>query len=508
MCYRPIHIYNPSRRWNCDAPLRIAVPCGFCEDCRRVMRNEWFFRSVIEYNHYKTDLGGSVYFATLTYSNENLPEIELPNGKFVSAFNKYHIRNFIKYIRIYLSRKHIMSTDIKYLVCSEYSDKNTKRPHYHVLLFFPFHLSEFEFGYLMRTCWKHGWIVCSKQGWEIKSIAGLRYASKYICKDIAFINQPWARVYLRDERFKEWKDTIKDYLPRHWQSVGFGEKFCEVISQQEDIAKFLAKNSYTLCLGYTNNFPIPRYYHLKFEKEINKSYSKMLDKVVLEQTEIGKQVKRYRLDKAIEKDMANLKVINKASLERDLPSLDDCEKYLRMFKERYPDRYNYYAYLSTRQLHADGLDYKFIRETLVNDLPKFLDNLSIFQLSTYRVFLRHFPCFEDEDPLHKFAEVTDIICNMIEGKAFPPEYKGTIEFDNFGNVFATPLADNEDLKQTPTCQGNSYFYAFEMASIYLDMVNFFRGLNKDYKAIIKSEEKQKCKDSLVQDPIYYQSLVS
>ena len=282
MCYRPIHIYNPSRRWNSDAPLRIAVPCGNCEDCRRTMRNEWFFRSVVEYNHYVNDLKGSVYFVTLTYSNDNLPYIELPNGEFVPAFNRKHIRNFIKYIRVYLRRKHILSTDIKFLVCCEYSDKNTKRPHYHGLLFFPFTLNDYEFTQLMQRCWQHGWIVCSEEGWRIKSVAGIRYASKYICKDMSFVNQPWARVYLRDERFKEWKESIKDFLPKHWQSVGYGEKFCEVISSQDDIPAFLAKNRYTLCLGATNTFPIPRYYHLKFEKQINKDYSKMLDKVVLE----------------------------------------------------------------------------------------------------------------------------------------------------------------------------------------------------------------------------------
>ena len=126
MCYRPIYIYNPVRTYNFDQPIKTAVPCGVCEDCQRMMKNEWFFRSYIEFLHYKK-IGGSVYFVTLTYNNEHLPWLTLPDGNKIPCFNKYHIRNFIKYIRVWLKRNNMLSTGIKFLMCSEYG-KNTKRP--------------------------------------------------------------------------------------------------------------------------------------------------------------------------------------------------------------------------------------------------------------------------------------------------------------------------------------------------------------------------------------------
>lgn len=506
MCYRPIHIYNPSRRWNSDAPLRIAVPCGRCSDCQRVKRNEWFFRSVIEYRHYKEDFNGSVYFVTLTYNDASLPQLELPSGDFVPAFSRKHIRNFIKYIRVFLKRRYVMSTDIKYLVCSEYGE-NTKRPHYHALLFFPFHFDNIAFTHLMQTCWKHGFVVCSKQGWEINCIAGIRYASKYICKDIAFDNQPWARKYLYDSRYKDWKDDHKDYFPKHWQSVGYGQSFCDVISKQNDIPAFLAKNNYTLCLGYTNGFPIPRYYHLKFEKVINKEYSMLLDKVVLEPTEVGQKVKKLRFEEAIIKDVANIKDINRASLERDMPSVDEFEKYFRFYKERHPKDCNYFSSQCCNIANIEKFDYKYFREKLLNDLPIYLNLLDTFRLSIYRVFLRYMPLFEDENPEHKFAEVTDIISNMIYPSSLPPEFEKLFVIPDALN-YATPLVDNPKLKHTPTCSSSEYFFSYEFATCMLDIVSFIRGLNKEYKICQEDITKQKCKASKGEAPLIYESIIN
>ena len=509
MCYRPIHIYNPSRRWNSDSPLRIAVPCGRCADCQRVKRNEWFFRSVIEYRHYKEDLNGSVYFVTLTYNDDSLPYLELPSGEFVSAFSRKHIRNFIKYIRVFLKRRYVMNKDIKYLVCSEYGSdpSRTHRPHYHALLFFPFHLDNVSFTHLMQTCWKHGFVVCSKEGWEIKSISGIRYASKYICKDIAFENQPWARKYLFDSRFKDWKEENKDFFPKHWQSVGYGESFCDVINKQKDIPAFLAKNNYTLCLGYSNGFPIPRYYHLKFEKVMNKEYSKILDKVVLETSEVGKKVKQIRFDEAVIKDVSNLKLINRSSLENDLPNVDDFGKYFRFYTEQHPKDCNYFAKQCCNILNIEKFDYKYFRQIILNDLPMLLSSLDTFRLSTYRVFLRYMPLFEDENPEHKFNEVSDIISNMIVGSALPPEFEKLFAVP--GAIrYATPLVDNPKLKRIPTCSCSDYFFPYEYATSMLDIVSFVRGLNKEYKICQEETTKKKCKASKGEAPLIYKSLNS
>ena len=217
MCYRPVKILNPSRRWNFDAPKYLFVPCGKCADCQRVKHNEWYFRCMIEYEDIKR-VGGAVYFITLTYNEHDLPLFTTPDGVVHQGFCKRDIHNFIKYLRIYLKRQHLEHKGIKYLICSEYGSK-TKRPHYHGLLFVPYHIP--NFSKVMQTCWKHGFIICSKKGWEIVSPAGIRYASKYICKDFGYFDM--LKPYMSDKfERKAFVKEFGDFLPRHWQSVGFG----------------------------------------------------------------------------------------------------------------------------------------------------------------------------------------------------------------------------------------------------------------------------------------------
>lgn len=181
------------------------------------------FRSYIEFLHYKK-IGGSVYFVTLTYNNEHLPWLILKDGTKIPCFNKFHIRNFIKYIRVWLKRNNMLSTGIKFLMCSEYG-KNTKRPHYHGILYFPFHIPALSFTRLMRTWWQHGFVICSKQGWEIKSVSGISYASKYVAKDFNYYNLPQLKDIIRNGEFSQFKKDYYDSLPHHWQSVGFGIPF-------------------------------------------------------------------------------------------------------------------------------------------------------------------------------------------------------------------------------------------------------------------------------------------
>lgn len=499
MCYRPIYIYNPSRRWDYNAPLKIAVPCGRCYDCQRVKRNEYFFRSVIEYNHYKNDLKGSVYFVTLTYSDDKLPQMPLPDGSTIPAFQRTHIRSFIKYLRIWLKRHGYLYKDIKYLVCSEYGSV-TKRPHYHALLFFPFHLDAHQFHSLMAKTWPHGFVICSKLGWEITSIAGIRYASKYVCKDIAFENKPELRKYLRNDKFAEWKESIKDFLPKHWQSVGFGESFCDIINKQTDIPKFLANNSYTLCVGYSNNFPIPRYYHLKFEKVRNVEYSQLLDKVVLEPTEIGLKVKQIRFEEALLKDTANLKPINRPFIDYSLPTPERFEKCFDFYKKLHPEDCNYFASQCCGLTNLSSFSYVQFRELVLDELPDMLQALDKFKLSMYRVFLRYLPIYSDEVPEHKFCELSDIIANMLRTDVYPPEYKQFFVIPECIR-FATPIADNSELRNTPVCKNHPYFEQYERCTLMLDMFNFVLGLDKEESKVNRDFSIDSCKKACSPAPI-------
>lgn len=97
------------------------LPCGSCLTCINNKRYRWVKRCMVEQKNWDF-----TYFITLTYADENLPfnsktgEIELS----VKDFQK-----FIKYFR-----KLTSPYKCKYLCAGEYGSQ-TKRPHYHVIIF-------------------------------------------------------------------------------------------------------------------------------------------------------------------------------------------------------------------------------------------------------------------------------------------------------------------------------------------------------------------------------------
>lgn len=501
MCYHPIHIYNPVRTYNNDQPLRVAVPCNNCEDCQRIKKNEWFFRSYIEYKHYKK-IGGSVYFVTLTYSNENLPFITLPDGTNVPCFNKYHVRNFVKYIRVWLERNHMMSKGIKFLICSEYG-KNTKRPHYHGLLFFPFHINALSFTRLMRTWWQHGFVICSKQGWEINSVAGISYASKYVAKDFTYFNLPSLKKIREFGDFKQFCRDNKDFLPRHWQSVGYGESFCNIIMSQTDIPSFLAKNSVSLWNDSSGTFPIPRYYHLKIEKSINKDYSILLDKVVLERTDIGTKVKSIRLHESVIKDMSNLSDITPQKILISVPPESVWLSRFDFLRTNMAHRLNYFENLFHKVVNRYP-SYDSMRETFKVLIPQMYSMIDKYKLSLYRCFLRYMPISEDEVPEHKFCEVSDIIKNMLYPSVYPPEYADIIVPSGLSE-FAHPLANDDVLKHQSICKYNPYFKVYESLCTLFDDFNCVASISKEFNTLYNNYMNSKCKHYEGSKPSIYKS---
>lgn len=499
MCYRPIHIYNPVRTFNFDQPIKIAVPCGNCADCQRIKQNEWFFRSFIEFKHYRK-IGGSVYFITLSYDNEHLPYFTAPDGSMQSCFNKRHIHNFIKYFRTWLQRHGYMYKDIKYLICSEYG-KNTKRPHYHGLIFCPFHIPNFH--HVMQKVWKHGFIICSKQGWEIKSVSGIRYASKYIAKDFTFYNLPSMKFLSDPADFKKFKKENSDFFPSHWQSVGFGESFCEIINSQKDIPAYLAKNRVSLWNGSDGVFPIPRYYHLKIEKSINKVYSALLDKVVLERTEIGTKVCSLRLHECVLKDMSNLNLITAQKIQNDLPNALILESNYNFLKDN-----NVQSFFRLENIfHKDVQNfdnYSNLRVTLAREIPLLLSLVDRFKLSIYRCFLRYLPCNNEVSNDYLFTHVSDIIKNILYPSVFPPEYEDIIVPSGF-SVFAHPLSECNRKHLVTLCKDIPYFESYETICRLLDTYDSIASLTKEFEYSKNEYMRKKCKHYEGSQPIIYKS---
>lgn len=119
VCFSPINIIDtrPERSKNYNT-----VPCGRCYACRMNNRIEWTYRL------YQELLGStSAYFITLTYNDENIPEIVDKNtGEVLRVLRKSDLQSYIKRLR--------KKGKLRYYAVGEYGEQS-KRPHYHMLLF-------------------------------------------------------------------------------------------------------------------------------------------------------------------------------------------------------------------------------------------------------------------------------------------------------------------------------------------------------------------------------------
>lgn len=105
-----------------------------------------------------------IYF-TLTYDDENLPELEIPD--------KYGLQKFFKRFRRRLDYKGIQCT-FRYYIVSEYGD-DFGRLHYHGLLFgIPFSHEIFQ---CFMDCWPYG-----RVDYKAGSPKSINYVTKYVHK--------------------------------------------------------------------------------------------------------------------------------------------------------------------------------------------------------------------------------------------------------------------------------------------------------------------------------------
>lgn len=159
MCIAPVPIKNNPYRRSMGIRTCISVPCGHCIDCKVQYQNQWKIRLVEQFRA----SGLKAVFATLTYRNDVLKEVDLSNleeysinpethqheacncvelvdklhkqGKKIYSVCARDVQLWIKAMRIDLDRKGLISSkDLKFFVTSEYGP-TTLRPHYHLVLF-------------------------------------------------------------------------------------------------------------------------------------------------------------------------------------------------------------------------------------------------------------------------------------------------------------------------------------------------------------------------------------
>lgn len=107
-------------------PGSVRIPCGKCIGCRLDYSRTWADRMMLELESSKKGI-----FVTLTYNNNHVPFTEDEyTGEFgVLSLDKRDVQLFFKRLR-----KRYPDKEIRYYLSGEYGT-NTKRPHYHAIIF-------------------------------------------------------------------------------------------------------------------------------------------------------------------------------------------------------------------------------------------------------------------------------------------------------------------------------------------------------------------------------------
>lgn len=528
MCYKPIRILNPSRHFKKDAPLYLFVPCGHCEDCRRNMQNEWFFRAYQEYLDV-TLKGGSVFFPTLTYNDDYLPEMEIQtdNGETVvlGCFSNEHIRSFMRKLRIYLERSGYDAEGVKYIICSEYGGKKG-RNHYHGTIFMPFRLDhtyiDKEGNFhdsrklkctptpeskvaleLFRRAWIYGFVGVGKYGIRLTDVRGVRYAMKYITKQQSFYDQKKAYYLNADGSrkydtfdFKTWLNPedkalknrrisqVRELLPFHRQSLGIGLSFVDTLKKkfttQQELIDYLVKDEHKLCDGEHGTFRIPRYYHKKFEREYNKDVYKYTKKIKEHYTPLGFEVKLTKLINKVKETEDELKSWNQPFIETWLPELatdvfNNIENVPRETINRYYEE----------------------RRNIIHNLFPLLRSVNLCEFSVYQTYLRYFP-IEDETKKSIYDNIENVIKTTILPQGLDCDYY------TFFNIppderQAMPLKACPYLKDIITCSKHPEFTEFEKLSQLIDQFRKYINIQKQNNQYVKNRKKEVVKKAYLKE---------
>lgn len=373
------------------------VPCGKCESCRLSMQSDWMLRARAHTQDYPW-----AYVYTLTYRENDVPYfIDNEYNCKVMAFSHKDIKDFLDNIRKYMLRwKMIEKGDMNYYIASEYGEgkyspegiPSTHRPHYHMILYFKQKQDFKRLHNLIRQFWAipHGYIfpdiktkeIGSKYWWNTlpsenqvlarDKDACAKYISKYTTKDIGFYKKEEIQKYL-DEKLKktnkaEWEKRywrIKRYLPKHWQSKGFGISLLNEVKKKpeyyltggkfidiKDLKKYKMPKYITDKVAKINcihlNKPIEHYEDFKREfkalqKKWNK-YEKMTDDDIKRMRVLRSHIRPYTIE------TRNTKYYNKillSNFERDYRNtIQKFEDFVKNTK--YSNRYKTKQYLELK----------------------------------------------------------------------------------------------------------------------------------------------------------------
>lgn len=160
-CYNKIYIKK----------YDIEVECGKCLNCIENRKQEAATRMALEMKNYTNK-----YFVTLTYDTFHADFDE--NG--LTKLNKNHVKAYIKALQ-YVHKVHYMdkynkeNNKMVYILAGEYSEYNTKRAHYHLIIMTNIYIERY-----LRIKWKYGKTDIQR----LKDIRAINYTAGYSIKKI------------------------------------------------------------------------------------------------------------------------------------------------------------------------------------------------------------------------------------------------------------------------------------------------------------------------------------
>lgn len=184
--YKPIHEF-------------VEIPCGNCEQCRLDYSKQWANRCLLEAKDHEKNC-----FITLTYNEDNVPIVNGHNpinGEIqdYKSLKKRDFQLFIKRLRKYLDNE-----KIRYFGCGEYGE-NTKRPHYHILIFgwLPDDLvhigdnsmqDKYYYSSTLEKIWPYGNNLVAELNWKTAA-----YVARYSTKKVAYDNEIYDSMNIEKE---------------------------------------------------------------------------------------------------------------------------------------------------------------------------------------------------------------------------------------------------------------------------------------------------------------------
>lgn len=333
MCLYPRQVIVQSRTFGVRRV--IDAPCGKCVECLKQRQNDWKLRICLECGYWS-----HIYFFTLTYRESALPCSVTYEDEFDNVFGVFRkpeairiadeygmvvkstayvkdIQDFIKRMRTDYARKHCVSLDMKYFICSEYgpNPNGTKRPHYHGVI-----MTSAEYNDLLPyfNSWKedYGRIDFVEVGASCEDKSAVsNYISKYCAKgcfesrseDISNKHISRAFSVMSKNIGARWlSDHSNDYLSRVPSLVSVNGDWTI-----EDIDRFYHS---TIECGYYN---LSKLVGSKYEHPIWKEVDNLIENMrIFDCNNYSYRMPRYYRDRlfSIQKQFINYETTDKLSV--------------------------------------------------------------------------------------------------------------------------------------------------------------------------------------------------